>query len=170
MAVYEDDPRTKPKLQRYGGSTSRSSAGRGEPKKSHGATESKAKKEPRLPAAPKQRGKDRLDFDTLPRTPVEQPQHFKNLQEASPYIDVAIRELMKAASPGSAAMERKDRKGQSRPKLSDWLRAAQEGWRMKDWKTQNKDKGIHGRATPVAPRDQMPKVRMGALPEWNGET
>lgn len=169
MAVYEDDPRTKPKLQRFGGSTSRSSAGRGEPKKSSGATESKVEKDPRLPAAPKQKGKDRLDFDKLPRTPIEQPQHFKNLKEASPYIDIAIRELMKLA-PGSALAERRDRKGQSRPTLSDWLRVAQEGWRMKEWKTQNRDEGIYGRATPVAPRGEIPKVRMGALPEWNGET
>jgi len=166
MAVYEDDPRTKPKLQSYGGSSNRSAAKRGEPRESTGSVPG-AKKDPRLPAAPRQSGPDRQDWgESLPRRPVENTPLHRGLREASTWIDATIRELMRRSSPGSYLMEKQDSKNKSKPSLLEMLKIQSGSNRNFN---RGEDKGIYANPRgriPVPPPQTTGKFGPGHLPPY----
>lgn len=163
MTVYEDDPRARPKLQSYGGSTSRGSAKRGNLKASTGSTPGE-KKDPRLPAAPKKPGKDRQQPNYKP--PAETPLNW-HLRAAGPVIDSAIREVMKAASPFTAWMEKLDSsKNPSKPDLKDWLAGEETNQKLKEFKRGgegggSQDQGIQANPPGLIPRKPQTTGKFG---------
>lgn len=157
MTVYEDDPRVKPKRKNYGGSTNRGSAPRGPLQKSNGST-SGDKKDPRLPAAPKQKGKDRLDFDKLPEKPAPETRVHYEGRHAGPFIDSGIRDLMRVASPLTRWMVNNDeKKSGSHPSLKDWLAGEKSSTEMGEFKRGGKGGGSQDQGIRANPQGRIPR-------------